>query len=537
MNQPDNQPDPRSDQPGESMDEPFFRRLMEQASDAIFVYDFQGVIHLANPSAAELLGCSLEQLIGSNAYDYHEGPIPEEEPENFTRLGRGELVQIERQVRRADGRVVTVEIRARKIADDRIVGIARDLTARHEAEQAMRQAQDDLERRVDQRTDQLRRINRRLSEQIEQRRQAQEALTHRSQELHALLAAFPDMLFRCRGDGVFVDYHAADPSQLFVRPEQFLGKRFQEILPAEVAGPIGRAVEDALADQTMQTVEYPMDAIKGPSFFEARIVPLNHEEVFVVVRDITARHRAEAERARQEAERAHYARLIAMGEMAAGLAHELNQPLTAVANYARGSVRRLEAAGIDRPDVLEAMTMAAEQARRAGRILSHLRSFVTNTQPQRTRVNLAEIFDKAIALIESLRAGKQDIAIVRRVPRPLPAVLADAVQLEQVVLNLLHNAVEAIEEHGVLRREIQVTAEVTADRQIGVCVADFACSDPPDDLGQLFEPFFTTKGAGMGMGLKIGRSIIEAHRGRLWAQRNAGAGMKFCFTLPIDNNG
>ncbi len=536
MSQPGGESDQTTDRPGQPPGEPFYRRLMEQATDAIFVYDFHGMIYLANPSAGELLGCPLEQVIGSNAYDYHEGPIPEEEPENFARLAQGQLVQIERQVRRADGRVVTVEIRARKIAEDRIMGIARDLTARREAEGAMRQAQEELERRVSRRTDELRRINRKLSEEIEHRRQAQEELLRRSQELSALLAAFPDMLFRCRSDGVFVDYYAADPSQLFVPPEQFLGKRFQEVLPADVAGPIEQAVADVLAEQTTQTVEYPMDAIRGPGFFEARIVPLNHGEVFIVVRDITARHQADAERTRQEAERAHYARLIAMGEMAAGLAHELNQPLTAVANYAQGSVRRLKAAGIDRPDVLEAMTMAAEQARRAGRILTHLRSFVTKTEPQRSMVDLADVLENAIAMIRSLRGGKADISIVRQVPRPLPAIPADAVQLEQVMLNLLHNAVEAIEEHGALRREIAVTVDVTDDRQVLICVLDTAGSNPPQDLGRLFEPFYSTKGAGMGMGLKIGRSIIDAHGGRLWAERNLDAGMKFCFALPIDKS-
>ncbi|MEL4073384.1 cache domain-containing protein [Ochrobactrum sp. GPK 3] len=233
------------------------------------------------------------------------------------------------------------------------------------------------------------------------------------------------------------------------------------------------------------------------------------------------------------------ARLISMGEMAVSLAHELNQPLAAVSNYCMGSVRRLEAGTDDRAALLDAMKKASRQASRASGIVSRIRDFLRRSEPTPQPQILREIVEEtaSIAEIESRRRGfkiKVDIA------KDLPTVLADRVMIEQVVFNLLRNAIEATSAMPAPRRDIIVSARISPDGQeVETTVQDFGQGIAEDELGKIFDPFYTTKAEGMGVGLNICRSIMEFHRGRLWAEPNQGQtqgqalGMSFHFTLPV----
>lgn len=238
--------------------------------------------------------------------------------------------------------------------------------------------------------------------------------------------------------------------------------------------------------------------------------------------------------AREQEERlARTSRLITMGEMASTLAHELNQPLAAIANYSMGCVTRLQSGEYRQEDILGAMQKASAQAERAGKIIRRIRDFVRKSEPRRAPVALAEVMEDALGIAE-IETRKGGVRLAVDVPADLPAVFADRIMVEQVILNLIRNGVEAMADTPGNQRLLEVKARSQAGRMVQVSVADRGHGIGEADLERLFKPFFTTKSEGMGMGLNICRSIIEFHSGRLWVEPNAGGGTIFHFTLPME---
>ena len=243
--------------------------------------------------------------------------------------------------------------------------------------------------------------------------------------------------------------------------------------------------------------------------------------------DITARKRAEEAARDRQAELAHVLRVAAMNEMAAGIAHELNQPLAAIVNYARGCARRLEPRG-DAGDIIEALDQIATEALRAGEVVHSLKRVVRKEPPRESLVDLAGLAREAVQLVRA-EAGDRGVAIRVTDDASIEPLRGDGIQLQQVVLNLLRNALEAIADRPGL---IEVRTERTAGGALRVSVADTGRGVPPDLLDRIFSPFFSTKDNGLGMGLSISRTIVEAHGGRLWAEARGGSGAIFAFTLP-----
>ena len=252
-----------------------------------------------------------------------------------------------------------------------------------------------------------------------------------------------------------------------------------------------------------------------------------------IATEITDRKQMEQVAREQEERLARTSRLITMGEMASTLAHELNQPLAAIANYSRGCVTRLQSGEYRQDDLLGAMEKAAGQAERAGKIIRRIRDFVRKSEPRRAPVSLAEVMEDAlgIAEIDSRKAG---VRLVVDVAADLPLVFADRIMVEQVVLNLIRNGADAMSATPASLRVLEVRARAVAGRMVQVSVADHGHGIGEADLERLFKPFFTTKVEGMGMGLNICRSIVEFHSGRLWVEPNPGGGTIFHFTLPME---
>lgn len=241
---------------------------------------------------------------------------------------------------------------------------------------------------------------------------------------------------------------------------------------------------------------------------------------------------AEAEvRARQhQAELAQAARLSTLGGMAAGLAHEINQPLAAIVSYARGCARRIEVGEAQSEALLEVVDEISAQALRAGEVLRRIREFVKHTQLPRSRVDLNGLVREALHFA-AMEANDLGIALLLDLsPDPLD-VQADAIQIEQVMLNLVRNGFEAMA-HTNGERQLRIQTRTADDG-----TAEFAVHDTGEGVeatiaGRLFDPFFTTRRDGLGLGLAISRSIVEAHGGRLWTTPNAPRGSTFRFTLP-----
>lgn len=245
-----------------------------------------------------------------------------------------------------------------------------------------------------------------------------------------------------------------------------------------------------------------------------------------VARDITERRQHEETSRIQQEKIQITSRLTTMGEMASSLAHELNQPLTAIANYSMGIVAMVKAGNTDMNTILPALEKTAAQAQRAGKIISRIREFVKRSEPRRQALQLQTVIDNAVSLAE-IHSRKHRVAIAINIPNNLPDVLADPILIEQVLLNLLKNGLEAMDQSAIDTLLLQVSVH---DNQIEVAVIDHGhgLTDPE----RLFEPFFSTKSEGLGMGLNICRTIIESHHGRLWATSNPEGGTIFRFTLP-----
>ena len=283
---------------------------------------------------------------------------------------------------------------------------------------------------------------------------------------------------------------------------------------------VGRVVVGERKDGTT----FPMELAVG----EMRSADRRYFTGFV--RDLSERQETEARLQELQSELVHISRLTAMGEMASTLAHELNQPLSAVANYIKGSRRLIENEPDERWNRLrDALDKAGDQAIRAGEIIRRLRDFVSRGESERRVESISRLVEEASAL--ALVGAKEHGVRVRfRFDRNSDLVLADKVQIQQVLLNLMRNAIESMV--GSERRDLTLSTEGIEDDMVRVCVADTGTGLAEEVAAKLFQPFITTKRQGMGVGLSISRTIIAAHGGLIWADPNPGGGTAFRFTLP-----
>jgi len=263
----------------------------------------------------------------------------------------------------------------------------------------------------------------------------------------------------------------------------------------------------------------------------------------LIATDITARLRAE-EQASLQAEKAQVtSRLVTMGEMASSVAHELNQPLTAITNYCNGMVSRVKAESIQKDDLVAALQKTARQAERAGQIIHRIRNFVKRSEPQRQAAQARQIVDDAVELA-GIELRRRNVAIHTYVAQRMPELSVDPILIEQVVMNLLKNAAEAIDNAQLpsSRRhiELRVVPRHTPEEGgvIEFSVTDMGPGLKEEVIGRLYEAFFSTKAEGLGIGLSLCRSIVESHRGRMRAQNLYNGshivGCRFAFTLPVD---
>jgi len=271
--------------------------------------------------------------------------------------------------------------------------------------------------------------------------------------------------------------------------------------------------------------------------YEAKLIDGKgqHTGWMASVLDVTERKHAE-ELARQQQEQLQFtSRLVTMGEMASTLAHELNQPLAAIASYNSGCLNLLERPDCTPQEIRPALEKIGVQAQRAGRIIRRVHDFVRKSEPKRAPCQLTEVIDDCLGFIES-DARKRHVRIDCDMPQ-LPPIPADRLMLEQVLLNLIRNGMEAMASTPEAHRRLHIQTSI-ADAELKISVADNGCGIAPEIREKLFTAFFTTKPEGMGVGLSICRSIIEFHRGRLWAEDNpdspTGNGTIFSFTLPLE---
>ncbi|HEX9648564.1 MAG TPA: ATP-binding protein [Alphaproteobacteria bacterium] len=305
---------------------------------------------------------------------------------------------------------------------------------------------------------------------------------------------------------------------------------------AEVTGLFERML--AGADDAPATIEYEIltrDGARRLVSWQHAAIRDQHGAVIGILAsgdDVTDRRRMEQRVREQEAELAHFLRLGTLGEMATGLAHELNQPLAAIKNFAQGCVRRMRAGNADPAELLKAIEQVNAQATRAGEIIRRMRSFVRKREPVRAPMDVNQAIREVAELI-ARDVKRLGVSLELALDEHLPPALADMIQVEQVILNLARNGLDVIAlEPASARRRLTIRSGPGEQGSVMVSVSDTGRGIAPDQVENLFEPFYTTKKEGLGMGLSISRSIIEAHHGRLWAEPNPDGGSVFRFTLP-----
>ena len=283
---------------------------------------------------------------------------------------------------------------------------------------------------------------------------------------------------------------------------------------------IGRIVVGQRKDGTT----FPMHLTVG----ELRTGERHHFTGFI--RDLTDQQLTEDRLKELQSEVTHMSRFTALGEMASTLAHEINQPLTAISNYLKGSRRLLDRMEGENVEMLkDAVSKAADQALRAGQIIRRLREFVARGESERRIESLPKLIEDASTLA-LVGAREHGIAVMFRLDPAADLVLADRIQIQQVMVNLMRNAIEVMSEGGTVRR-LDIATAAGPDDQVEVTVADTGAGLAPEVAKQLFQPFVTTKRKGMGLGLSICRTIVEAHGGKIWVESPPDGGTIFHFTL------
>ncbi len=382
-----------------------------------------------------------------------------------------------------------------------------------------------------------------LGGRVQRARHAVEAanldLVAREAHLKSILETIPDAMIVIDPKGRIQSFSSA-AERLFGRTaDEVIGKNVSMLMPSpyrdghdgyikrylrtgerRIIG-VGRVVVGERRDGSTFPMELAVGEMKS------------NDQLFFTgfIRDLTERQKTEGRLQELQSELIHISRLTAMGEMASTLAHELNQPLSAISNYLKGARRLLDGGGETAPAlVAEALDKASDQSLRAGQIISRLRNFVARGEAERKVENLSKLLEEASALA-LVGAKDQGVKVRFDLDSDNDLVLADKVQVQQVVLNLIRNAIEAM--CDMPTRQLVISSAADVSSMVQVSVSDTGTGLSPDILPQLFQPFMTTKPHGMGVGLSISKTIIEAHGGRLWAEPNPGGGTVFHFTLKL----
>jgi len=510
-------------------------RILELTHDTVIIRDAENRIIYWNDGAERLYGWRREEAMGQICQELLETQYPAEQvAERFAAAGRwsGELTRVRR-----DGARIPLASRwlARFDAEGRKAGVietSADLTAERTAESERRESEERYRTMF---------------------RAAGFAIWEAdwSDRLHIIgdlkkngvvnLAAYldenRDFLRECMASA-----HVTDANDAAVRlfeaggREDLIGLSLSRFFTAAEEGAVAQALSLLFEGEAFEG-ETQYCTLKGRRIDVLRRACIvghgdGRRRILVTAIDVTERNRTQARLNQTLAELAHASRVALLGQFAASIAHEVNQPLAAITTYAQSGKRWLDREAPEADEVRDCLEHIVENGRRATEVIAGLRALTRKAMPRTEPLRLHEVIDESLALVRGeLLAGS--VNIQRNIAEDLPWVSGDRVQIQQVVINLLMNGIQAMAAVDPARRDLCV--ETCADGQsfVRMSVRDFGAGIADPDPEQVFQPFFTTKSNGAGMGLSICRSIVEAHGGRIWAENNDVQGATFLFTLPI----
>ena len=413
-----------------------------------------------------------------------------------------------------------------------------DITERRRAEDALREAHEQLEQQVKERTTELVQANTALRAENAQRREAQQALEKSEQSLRMLLETTHAVPWAGETKTFQFTYVGPRALELLGYPtDQWYDHDFwpDHIYPHDRDA----AVDHRLTSWRHLTAfefEYRMIAADGRIVWIHDMVNVTRPDgepavLYGFMIDVTERKRADEEMRQLREQIAHVSRVATMGELAASVAHELNQPLTAIVSNARAGKRLLARESVDHDELRAILEDVAADSLRGGEVIRRLRDLLKKGESQRQTLDINEVVLEVLPLVRS-DSVRRNVSLEHQMAPGLPPVTGDRVQLQQVVLNLILNGLDAMDDVAAERRTLTLETSIGEAGTVQIAVRDSGVGLDPEHADRIFQPFYTTKPQGMGMGLAINRSIVEAHGGRLWATPNADQGAAFAFTLP-----
>jgi len=421
-----------------------------------------------------------------------------------------------------------------------------DRRRRRQVEHALKELNAELEMRVAARTAELSTALADRTAEIIERQHAEEAARASEHFLDSIIENIPDVIFvKDAATLNFVRFNRAGEQLLGYRREDLIGKSVYDLFPAAEAEFFDRKDRDVLAArQRVDIPEEPVMTRDGPRLvhtIKIPIVDVRGEPRFLlgISRDITEQKRAEAEL--HETERryrevqtalAHANRVMTMGQLTASISHEIKQPIAATATNAQAGLLWLRAEPPNWEEVRQAFDRINKDMKRASEVMNRIHGLVKKGPPEREAVQINEAIGEVVALMRG-EIAKQGVRVRTELASDVPVIEGDRVALQQLMLNLIMNAVEAMGAVDDGPREITIGTSRHDAGSVLVSVSDSGPGVAAADAERLFEPFYTSKAGGMGMGLSICQSIVEAHGGRLWASANVPRGAVFQFTLPV----
>ena len=489
-----------------------FRSIGMAAQDAIIMMDNDGKVSFWNSAAERTFGYQAHEASGQALTDliipkrYHKRHS--DGAENFLRTDQGVLINrtVRLEAVRKDGTEFPVEISLSGVhlgGKWNVVGTIRDITDRNKAERKAQEKQGLLEQ---------------------------------------IIENIPHSIFWKDRHSVYLGCNRNFARQAGVEnPEDIIGKTDYELAWKKTEANYFRKIDREVIEsgQPQLGIEEPQLQADGTqaTLLTSKVPLLDPQGDIIgilgIYADITERKRAEEKARRHQAELTHMARLGMMGEMGTGLAHELNQPLTSIYAYSKACLQMLHSAHDKSTEIKIALENIANTAEQAGELIKHLRHFVKKKRPQRTEIDINKLIQSTVDFIQ-YEAQSHHVEVSLELNRQLPKVLADGIQIEQVLLNIILNAIEAMGSGSNERRDLFIQSGLSRDKtMVQVEVSDTGPGMDEKLLSHVFDPFQTTKSNGIGVGLSISRSIIEAHEGRLWVESKLSYGTKFFINLPL----
>lgn len=514
-------------------------QLLDLSHDMIFVRDAAGIIRFWNRGAENRYGWPAEVAIGKVADELLVTEYPTRRSDIEQQLLRTSRWEGVLRQRTSAGATIVVESRWAMQRGGpgqpfRVLETHRDVTEREASHRALAQSERRYRRMFD-----ANRVGLLQEDWSALRTELRRLTSTKEADLLRYIDANPNFVERAKALVRITDVNAA----------------FLEIAGADSAVSLPRSLDGLLGEADQTFVGSLAAFCRGDRFFEGeteirtsdgRRVPVifgltfpaveegNDGEVLAFVVDATERNEAQNALLAAQAELAHAARVATLGELTASITHEVNQPLAAIVTNGEAALRWLRRAEPDLEEVSTALVRAIEEGKRASAVVRRIRAFLTKGPIRRDALDVAELVQDAILLVER-ELTKSGATVHLRLDPNLPRVLGDRVQLQQVLVNLAVNATHAMA--AAPDGRLWVGAAADGAGHVAVTVADSGPGIPEANLGKLFDPFFTTKEDGMGMGLAICRSTIEAHGGQLSVESQAGEGARFIFTIPVASQG